>query len=478
MLSSENKSKKPSVFERTKKVRPQAVGLEELLPHDRMAEQAVLGAIIIQNSILLQILDILNTDDFFSPANQHIFAAMQEMAAQEPPVPIDELTLLSQLESKQQLEQTGGVDYLNELSQKTPVAENAEFYAHIVREKGQLRDIILTAHEVAKRGQEENAENISEFIAEATDRLQSIDARTRLKSYSHLKEVLAINFEELEKVSESPENVTGVPTGFTELDDLTRGLQKGDLIIIASRPSMGKTALAINMALYASGHAQIPVLFFSLEMPKEHIAMRLICSEAKVNNRKLLVGNLEQDDWDKLMEGTTHMMEAPLLIDDRSAISPNYIRKVIRQAKKEFPALGLVVVDYVQLMQSNLRNPSREQEMSEISRSLKAIAKEFSLPMVVLSQLNRGLERRTEKRPIMSDLRESGALEQDADVIFFIYRDEVYNEDTDDKGIAEISIAKHRNGEIGMRRLAFIGQYTKFANLALGSRQLGIRADG
>ena len=469
MLSSENKSKKPWVFERTKKVRPQAVGLEELLPHDRMAEQAVLGAIIIQNSILLQILDILNTDDFFSPANQHIFAAMQEMAAQEPPVPIDELTLLSQLESKQQLEQTGGVDYLNELSQKTPVAENAEFYAHIVREKGQLRDIILTAHEVAKRGQEENAENISEFIAEATDRLQSIDARTRLKSYSHLKEVLAINFEELEKVSESPENVTGVPTGFAELDDLTRGLQKGDLIIIASRPSMGKTALAINMALYASGHAQIPVLFFSLEMPKEHIAMRLICSEAKVNNRKLLVGNLEQDDWDKLMEGTTHMMEAPLLIDDRSAISPNYIRKVIRQAKKEFPALGLVVVDYVQLMQSNLRNPSREQEMSEISRSLKAIAKEFSLPMVVLSQLNRGLERRTEKRPMMSDLRESGALEQDADVIFFIYRDEVYNEDTDDKGIAEISIAKHRNGEIGMRRLAFIGQYTKFANLALGS---------
>ena len=469
MLSSENKSNKPKIFERTKKVRPQAVGLEELLPHDRMAEQAVLGAIIIQNSILLQILDILNTDDFFSPANQHIFAAMQEMAAQEPPVPIDELTLLSQLESKQQLEQTGGVDYLNELSQKTPVAENAEFYAHIVREKGQLRDIILTAHEVAKRGQEENAENISEFIAEATDRLQSIDARTRLKSYSHLKEVLAINFEELEKVSESPENVTGVPTGFTELDDLTRGLQKGDLIIIAARPSMGKTALVINMALYASGHAQIPVLFFSLEMPKEHIAMRLICSEAKVNNRKLLVGNLEQDDWDKLMEGTTHMMEAPLLIDDRSAISPNYIRKVIRQAKKEFPALGLVVVDYVQLMQSNLRNPSREQEMSEISRSLKAIAKEFSLPMVVLSQLNRGLERRTEKRPMMSDLRESGALEQDADVIFFIYRDEVYNEDTDDKGIAEISIAKHRNGEIGMRRLAFIGQYTKFANLALGS---------
>ncbi len=468
MLSSENKSEKTRVFERTKKMRPHTVDQGELLPHDKMAEQAVLGAIIIQNSILLQILDILTTDDFFSPANHCIFAAMQEMTAQEPPVPIDELTLLSHLKSKHLLEQTGGVDYLNELSQKTPVAENAEFYARIVREKGQLRDIILTAHEVAKRGQEENAENISDFIAEATDRLQSIDSRTRLKSYSHLKEVLAANFEELEKISESPENVTGVPTGFTELDDLTRGLQKGDLIILASRPSMGKTALAINMALYASGHANIPSLIFSLEMPKEHIAMRLICSEAKVNNRKLLVGDLEQEDWDKLMEGTTRMMEAPLLIDDRSAVTPNYIRKVIRQAKKEFPSLGLVIVDYVQLMQSNIRNPSREQEISEISRTMKAMAKEFSLPMVVLSQLNRGLERRTEKRPMMADLRESGALEQDADLIVFIYRDEVYNEDTEDKGIAEISIAKHRNGEIGMKRLAFIGQYTKFANLALG----------
>ena len=469
MQSLEKKIEKSIVSGRSTKTRTQAVDLGELLPHDKLAEQAVLGAIIIQNSVLLQILDILNSEDFFSPANQLIFAAMQEMAAQEPPIPIDELTLLSRLESRQQLEQTGGVDYLNELSQKTPVAENAEFYARIVREKGQLRDIILTAHEVAKRGQEGSADNISDFIADATERLQSIDARTRLRSYTHLKEILASNFEQLEKISESPENVTGVPTGFTELDDLTRGLQKGDLIILAGRPSMGKTALAINMALYAAGHAQIPSLIFSLEMPKEHIAMRLICSEAKVNNRKLLVGNLEQEDWDKLMEGTTRMMEAPLLVDDRSSINPNYIRQVIRQAVKEYPDLGLVIVDYVQLMQSNLRNPSREQEISEISRSLKGIAKEFSLPMVVLSQLNRALERRTEKRPMMSDLRESGALEQDADLIVFIYRDEVYNPDTEDKGIAEISIAKHRNGEIGMKRLAFIGQYTKFANLALGT---------
>ena len=469
MKVSEKKIERSIASGRVSNTHTRTLDLGELLPHDKMAEQAVLGAVIIQNSALLQILDILTSDDFFSPAHQLIFTAMQEMAAQEPPIPIDELTLYSRLESRQQLDQTGGVDYLNVLSRKTPVAENAEFYARIVREKGQLRDIILTAHEVAKRGQEGTPENISEFIADATERLQSIDERTRFKSYTHLKEILATNFELLEKISESPESVTGVPTGFNELDEITRGLQKGDLIILAARPSMGKTALAINIALYAAGHAKIPSLIFSLEMPKEHIAMRLICSEAKVNNRKLMVGDLEQEDWDKLMEGTTRMMEAPLMVDDRSSINPNYVRQVIRQAMKEFPGLGLVVIDYVQLMQSNMRNPSREQEISEISRSLKGIAKEFSLPLVVLSQLNRGLERRTEKRPMMSDLRESGALEQDADLIVFIYRDEVYNPDTEDKGIAEINIAKHRNGEIGMKRLAFIGQYTKFANLAIGS---------
>jgi len=468
-MQSLEKNQNKRVSAQSSRSSEQSADHEMLLPHDKLAEQAVLGAVIIHNSIILQILDILTSDDFFSPAHQLIFAAMQEMASQEPPIPIDELTLLSRLESKKQLDQTGGVDYLNELSQKTPVAENAEFYARIVREKGQLRDIILTAHEVAKRSQEGSADNISDFISSATERLQSIDERTRLKSYTFLKEILASNFEELEKISESPEKVTGVPTGFTELDELTRGLQKGDLIILAARPSMGKTALAINMVLYAAAYAKIPSLIFSLEMPKEHIAMRLICSEAKVNNRKLLVGDLEQEDWDKLMEGTTRMMEAPLLIDDRSAINPNYVRQVIRQAKKELPELGLIVIDYVQLMQSNIRNSSREQEIAEISRSLKGIAKEFSIPIVLLSQLNRGLERRVEKRPMMSDLRESGALEQDADLILFIYRDEVYNPDTEDKGIAEISIAKHRNGEIGMKRLAFIGQYTKFANLAIGT---------
>ena len=250
---------------------------------------------------------------------------------------------------------------------------------------------------------------------------------------------------------------------------MTRGFQQSDLVILAARPSMGKTALAMNIGLNAAAHHAVPVLIFSLEMPKEHIAMRLICSEASVNNKKMMVGDLDQDDWDKLLEATSRMMEAPLLIDDQSGISPNHIRKVARQAKEEYPELGMIIVDYLQLMQSSRQQNSREQEIADISRSMKAIAKEFNLPVIALSQLNRDLERRADKRPMMADLRESGALEQDADLILFIYRDEIYNSETEDKNIAEINLAKHRNGEIGGCRLAFIGQYTKFANLALGS---------
>ena len=438
---------------------------EALLPHDRLAEQAILGAVILNNSALPKVIDILRNEDFFSLAHRRIFEGMQDLHEQESP--IDELTLSRWLEDQKQLDQTGGVDYLLELSETTPVAENAETYAQIVREKAQLRDIITTAHEIAQKSQE-GTESISDFIADSTERLRSIDSRYRAESFIPLNKILKNQFERLEKLSEQPQRITGVPTGFTDLDEKTRGMQRSDLIILAARPSMGKTALAMNIGLNAAAHNSVPVLIFSLEMPKEHIAMRLICSEAKVNNKKMLIGDLDQDDWDKLLEATSRMMEAPLLIDDQSAITPNYIRKVTRQAKEEYPELGMVIIDYLQLMQSSRRQNSREQEIAEISRSLKALAKEFNLPVLALSQLNRDLERRADKRPMMSDLRESGALEQDADLILFIYRDEIYNEETEDKNIAEINLAKHRNGEIGLCRLAFIGQYTKFANLALG----------
>ena len=441
---------------------------EALLPHDRMAEQAVLGAVILNNSALPKMADILRDEDFFSMSHRRIFSGMRDLYENE--APIDELTLSRWLEDQKLLEHTGGVDYLLELAEITPVAENAESYAEIVREKAQLRDIITTAHDIAQQGQE-GTESISDFIAESSEKLRSIDSRYRDQSYHPLKQILLSQFEILEKLSEEPQAINGVPSGFTDLDNMTRGFQQSDLVILAARPSMGKTALAMamNIGLNAATKRSVPVLIFSLEMPKEHIAMRLICSEASVSNKKMMIGDLDQDDWDKLLEATSRMMEAPLLIDDQSGISPNHIRKVARQAKEEYPDLGMIIVDYLQLMQSSRQQNSREQEIADISRSMKAIAKEFNLPVIALSQLNRDLERRADKRPMMSDLRESGALEQDADLILFIYRDEIYNSESEDKNIAEINLAKHRNGEIGGCRLAFIGQYTKFANLALGN---------
>ena len=441
---------------------------EELLPHDKLAEQAVLGAIIYRNELLAQIQDYLQPTDFFSPANQKIFTAMQELAGEE--APIDEVSVSGWLRDHNFLDESGGVDYLLLLTQTTPVADNAEYYAQLVQEKSQLRAIISTAYELAREGQE-GQRSISEFLGEASEKFREIENRVRTRSYTPLREVLLSNFEYLEALSENPQVITGIPTGFTELDELTRGLQRGDLIILAARPSMGKTSFAMNMGMYAALQSKQPILIFSLEMPKEHIAMRLICSEARVDSQRLWLGNLEPDDWEKLVDATGQMLEAPLLIDDASGITPSYVRKVARQVTQEYgdTPIGMIVIDYLQLMTGGRRLQSREQEIADISRQLKAIAKEFSVPVVALSQLNRDLERRADKHPIMADLRESGALEQDADLIMFIYRDEVYNPNSESKGIAEIIVAKHRNGECGVRRLAFIGQYTKFANLALGN---------
>ena len=344
---------------------------EALLPHDRMAEQSVLGAVILNNSALPKMADILRDEDFFSMSHRRIFSGMRDLYENE--APIDELTLSRWLEDQKLLEHTGGVDYLLELAEITPVAENAESYAEIVREKAQLRDIITTAHDIAQQGQE-GTESISDFIAESSEKLRSIDSRYRDQSYHPLKQILLSQFEVLEKLSEEPQAINGVPSGFTDLDNMTRGFQQSDLVILAARPSMGKTALAMNIGLNAATKRSVPVLIFSLEMPKEHIAMRLICSEASVSNKKMMIGDLDQDDWDKLLEATSRMMEAPLLIDDQSGISPNHIRKVARQAKEEYPDLGMIIVDYLQLMQSSRQQNSREQEIADISRSMKALS--------------------------------------------------------------------------------------------------------
>lgn len=435
----------------------------ELLPHDKIAEQAILGAIIIKNEILFQVSEALSPTDFFSPAHQKIYQAILELSEKNDP--IDEVILGTFLRDRNLLDQTGGVNYLVELAQSTPVVENVTHYAQIVREKGRLRELITVANDIAKQGKE-SSEDVESLILKATETLSSIESEGSARSYVHLKTILHDYFDVLEQRSLSPQTITGVPTGFTELDELTHGLQKGDLIIVAARPSMGKTSFAMNIGFYAANQMKAPVIVFSLEMPKEHIAMRLLCSEGKVDSHKLQTGSLEQNDWDNLSVAAAKIMEAPMVVDDQGAITTMHIRKVVSQVQTEYGEVGLILVDYLQLMQGSSRTNSREQEISEISRTLKAIAKEFNVPLVALSQLNRDLERRTDKRPMMSDLRESGAIEQDADIIMFIYRDEVYNEESEDQGIAEIIIAKHRNGETGKIRLAFIGKYTKFANLS------------
>ena len=436
----------------------------KLLPHDKTAEQAILGAIIIKNDVLYQVADTLDSSDFFSPAHQKIYQAAIDLSENNEPV--DEVTLGSFLKDRNLLEQTGGSNYLIELAQSTPVVENVEHYARIVHEKGRMRELILASNEIVKLGME-SPENVEILIEQATRTLHQLEAKVGFQKNYHVSTVIPDYFDLLEQRSQSPETVTGIATGFTELDELTHGLQKGDLIIVAARPSMGKTAFAINIGFYASAHRKVPVLIFSLEMPKEHIAMRLLCSEGKVDTHKLQTGRLDQADWDSLSRAAAKIMEAPLLIDDRGAISPRHISRVIRQAQNEYGEIGLIIVDYLQLMQIASRSDSREQDIAEISRKLKAIAKEFNAPLVAVSQLNRDLERRTDKHPTMPDLRESGAIEQDADIIMFIYRDEIYNEESEDQGIAEIIVAKHRNGETGTKRLAFLGKYTKFANLSL-----------
>ncbi len=435
----------------------------EILPHDKLAEQAILGAIILKNELLFELAETLAPNDFFAPAHQKIYQAALEL--HEHKEPVDEVTLGTLLKDRNLLDQTGGAHYLVELAQSTPIIDNVTHYAQMIRKKGKLRELITAANEIASDSVG-SAKDVEELIREATEKIAGIEGEAE-RQYESIGQVFHEYFEALEQRSLSPETVTGLPTGFTDLDELTHGLQKGDLVIVAARPSMGKTAFAMNLGFYAAVQTQVPVVVFSLEMPKGHIAMRLLCSQGQVDTHKLQTGHLEQQDWDNLSVAAAKIMDAPIFIDDQGGITCGHIRRIAKQIEFEKGSLGLIIIDYLQLMQGTSRTNSREQEISEISRNLKTIAKEFNAPVVALSQLNRDLERRNDKRPMMADLRESGAIEQDADIIMFIYRDEVYHEETEDQGIAEIIVAKHRNGEIGTKRLAFIGKYTKFANLTL-----------
>ncbi len=439
-----------------------------LLPHDKEAEQGVLGAIIHNNDALSQAVEMLQPEYFFSPAHRELFKAMLQLSERQ--APIDEITLGTYLRDRNQLEPVGGLVYIAELVDLTPVASNVGVYAEIVRQKHQLRSLIQAAMEIAAKGRD-TPDNAEELIHQAEGIFIDLANSAQLKSYAHLKDLLNQSFETLEGMQDRDEELLGLPTGFAELDKYTNGLQKSELIIVAARPSMGKTSFAISIARYAAMRSGVTAAIFSLEMSKEALAMRLLCAEAAVDSQRVRLGkHLEEHEWDKLATAAGTLSEAQIFIDETPDLTPMGVKAIARRIQAEH-GLGLIVVDYLQLMRASHRTDNREQEIAEISRGLKAVAKGLNVPVLACAQLNRGLETRAEKRPVLSDLRESGAIEQDADLVMFIYRDEVYNPDTEDAGVAEIHIAKHRNGPITTTkhgiRLAFIPKFTKFAALSL-----------
>lgn len=436
----------------------------KLPPQNLEAEQAVLGAILLDNDVLHQVIEVLDASDFYREAHGKIFAGIIDLYNKNDPC--DLITLTDILTQKKHLDVIGGPSYLSSLVDNIPTAANALHYARIVREKSVLRKTIHAATEIITKGYE-NGEDVEGLLDYAENCIFSISEYQVKPSFYLLRDILKSSFITIEKLYEKKELITGVPSGFADLDHLTSGFQDSDLIIIAGRPSMGKTSFALNIAQYAAIEKNVPVAIFSLEMSKEQVAIRMLCSEARLDAHKLRGGFLSESDWPKLTRAAGTLSEAPIFVDDTAGINVLEMRAKSRRLRKD-QKLGLIIVDYLQLMREKTHTDSREQEISAISRSLKGLAKELNIPVIALSQLNRRVEERQNKRPQLADLRESGAIEQDADVIIFIYRDEVYREDSPEKGIAEIIIGKQRNGPIGVPKLAFIDKYTRFESLAYG----------
>ncbi|MBW1762739.1 MAG: replicative DNA helicase [Deltaproteobacteria bacterium] len=433
-------------------------------PNALEAERAVLGGILLENQAMNIVVETLSVEDFYSEANAKIFEAMTELSRRGQPV--DQVTLREVLVHSGKLGSIGGDEYLLSLSNTIPSVSNIQAHARIIREKSVIRSLILACHEVVSRGYGDYGP-IDEYLDQSESSIFAVGRERARNPYEHVKDVVMRTFQEIHETANRGEAITGLPTGYKQLDKMTAGMHAGDLIIVAGRPGMGKTSFALNVAHYACHKSGSPVAVFSLEMPKGQLVRRLLGSEARVDGNRIRTGQLQKDDWPKLADAAGTLSEMPIWIDDTPAISMIELRAKARRLKSEV-GLGLIVVDYMQLMRSGSRNDSREQEISEISRSLKALAKELEMPVMALSQLNRGVESRgtKDKRPQLSDLRESGAIEQDADTIWFIYRDEVYNQDSDDRGIAEIIIGKQRSGPTGTCRVRFFNEYTRFDDLA------------
>lgn len=432
-------------------------------PHSVEAEQAVLGALMLDNSSWDQIADRLSDGDFYRRDHQIIFRTLAALS--ERGDPCDAVTVSEHLEQIAELEDAGGLAYLGALAKDTPSAANVRAYADIVRERSVLRQLIRIGNELTESAFAPDGRDSKELIEEAEKRVFKIaeqGSRGR-NSYSPIKTLLRTAVDRIDELIHRDESITGVPSGLDKFDELTSGLQPSDLIILAARPSMGKTSLAMNFAEHAAIHAKKSVAIFSMEMSGEQLAMRMISSLGRVDQSKVRTGKISEEDWPRITSAVHLMSEAPIFIDDTPALTPTELRARCRRIKREHD-LGLVVVDYLQLMQVGGSVENRTNEISEISRGLKALAKELNVPVIALSQLNRNLEQRPDKRPKMSDLRESGSIEQDADVIAFIYRDEVYNPETPHKGMAEIIIEKHRNGPTGKIVATFLGSFTRFEN--------------
>ncbi len=438
--------------------------LQHLPPQNLEAEESLISAVLIDNTTLLEVIEVLKPEDFYRTAHERIFTAMTDLFSHTEPV--DLITLTNKLKEQGQLEEIGGAAYLARLMDTAPVAANATHYARIVHDKACLRRLITKSNEIVQKCFVDRGV-IDELLDFAEHSVFEIAENKIRKAFHPLSELIESNIDQLEERQGNRTLITGVATGFSLLDHLTSGLQPSDLIILAARPSMGKTALALNIARNAAVDHNTPVAIFSLEMSKEQLSMRMLCAEARVDSHRLRGGFLSNDDWANLTHAASVLSEAPIFIDDSPDISALNIRAKARRLKSD-KKLGLVIVDYLQLMKGHRHSERRDLEISEISRALKALAKELNVPVIALSQLNRKLEERTDKRPKLSDLRESGALEQDADVVTFIYRDEVYNkeENNPNRGQAEVILAKHRNGPTGDVPLAFIHAYTRFENLA------------
>ena len=432
-------------------------------PQNLDAEESVLGAMMLSPGAIGAVSEILDAGDFYRESHAKIYRAALSLYARGEPV--DAITLVDALEERGELEDAGGRIRIHELAALVPAAANAAHYARIVREMATLRGLIRTGQEIARLGWERPGET-DQLVDQAEQILFDLSQDRISTEFAHIDQLLKESFERITQLYEAGADVTGTPSGFKELDRTTSGFQPGNLIIVAARPSMGKSALGLCMAANLAVREGVPVGIFTLEMSKSEVTQRLMCSEAKVESQRLRTGKLAVDDWPRLTAACDKLAKAPIYVDDTGSINLMEIRSKSRRLKQQEPNLGLIVIDYLQLMTSGVSAENRVQEVSQISRSLKVLARDLDVPIVAMSQLSRAVEQRHDKRPILSDLRESGSIEQDADLVMFIYRDEYYNEETDQQGMAEVIVAKHRNGPTDSMKLSFLKRYAKFSDLA------------